>query len=232
LALAFFYYGITDKSIRAYIFLGLAFSIKLQTIFIAPMLIVFLFTKKINIKHIWVLPVTFLATLVPALIAGRSFMQTISIYSAQTDSYPSMVLNTPNIYALLNNVKFENFNFAAIMLAGIATVSLLYFLYINREKIATDADYVSIAFAFVLLIPMLLPRMHERYFFMADVLSVVLVFFNKKRWYFAPIIILGSYMTYARFLLGREYLVPIEYASIIMIFITFIAIKDLVEERL
>jgi len=228
LALAFIYYSITGKSIKAYLFLGLAFSVKLQTIFIVPMLFVFLFTKKINIKHIWALPVTFIATLVPALIAGRSFLQTISIYSEQTYSYPNMVLNTPNIYALLGNVKFENFNFAAIMLAGVATISLLYFLYINREKIATDTHYVSIAFAFALLIPMFLPRMHERYFFMADVLSVVLVFFNKKRWYFAPIIILGSYMTYVRFLLGREYLIPIEYASIVMIFITFIAIKDLI----
>jgi len=231
LALAFLYYGMADKSIKAYIFLGLAFSMKLQTIFIAPMLIVFLFTKKIHIKHIWVLPVTFIATLVPALIAGRSFIRTISIYSEQTNSYPNMVLNTPNIYALLGNVKFENFNFAAIMLAGAATSSLLYFLYINREKIATHKDYVSIAFTFVLLMPMLLPRMHERYFFMADVLSVALVFFNRNRWYFAPIIILGSYMTYVRFLLGREYLIPIEYASIIMIFITFAAVKDLVAER-
>jgi Gpi18-like mannosyltransferase len=229
LALAFLYYGITDKSIKAYIFLGLAFSVKLQTIFIAPMLLVFLFTKKIHIKHIWVLLATFIATLVPALIAGRSFVGTISIYSEQTDSYPNMVLNTPNIYTLLGNVNFGNFNFAAIMLAGIATISLLYFLYINREKIATSTDYVSIAFVFVLLMPMLLPRMHERYFFMADVLSVVLVFFNKKRWYFAPIIIMGSYMTYVRFLLGREYLIQMEYASIIMVFVTLIAIKDLVE---
>jgi len=229
LALAFLYYGITDKSVKSYIFLGLAFSVKLQTIFIAPMLLVFLFSEKIRIRHIWVLFVTFLATLVPALIVGRSFVETISIYSEQTYSYPNMVLNTPNIYALLGNVKFENFNFAAIMLAGVATASLLYFIYIYRKKITTPLDYVSISFAFALLMPMLLPRMHERYFFMADVLAVVLAFFNKKRWYFAPIIIIGSYMTYVRFLLGREYLIPVEYASIIMIFITLVAIKDLIE---
>jgi len=230
LSLAFFYYGLTDKSIRAYIFLGLAFSVKLQTIFIVPMLIVFIFTRKIHIKHIWALPATFIITLAPALIAGRSFVETISIYGEQTNSYPNMVLNTPNIYTLLGNIKFENFNFAAIMLAGIATISLLYFLYLKREKIATNADYVSIAFAFTILMPMLLPRMHERYFFMADVLSVVLVFFNRKRWFFAPIIIMGSYMTYVRFLLGREYLIPIEYASIAMVFVTLTAVKDLVEK--
>jgi len=229
LAVAALYYGFSGKSIKSLIFFGLAFSVKLQTIFIAPMLIVFLFTKKIRIKHIWVLFVTFLATLVPALIAGRSFMDTISIYSEQTNSYPNMVLNIPNIYVLLGNVKFENFNFAAIMLAGIATASLLYFLYVNRKKITTPADYVSIAFAFALLIPMLLPRMHERYFFMADVLAVVLAFFNKKRWFFAPIIIMCSYMTYVRFLLGREYLIPIEYASITMVFIMLVTVKDLVE---
>jgi Gpi18-like mannosyltransferase len=230
LALAALYYGFTDKSIKSFVFFGLAFAVKLQTVFIAPMLIVFLFLRKVRIRDIWVLIATFFATLVPAIIAGRSFMSTISIYSEQTNSYPNMVLNTPNIYALLGNVRFENFNFAAIMLAGIATISLLYFLYVNRNKITTATDYVSIAFAFVLLIPMLLPRMHERYFFMADVLAVVLAFFNKKRWYFAPIIIIGSYMTYVRFLLGREYLIPIEYASIIMVFITFIAVKDLFEQ--
>jgi len=229
LAIAALYYGFTSKSIRSLIFFGLAFSVKLQTIFMAPVLLVFLFSEKIRIRHIWILLVTFLATLVPALIAGRSFMETISIYSEQTDSYPNMVLNTPNIYILLGNVKFENFNFAAIMLAGVATASLLYFLYVNRKKITMPADYVSISFTFALLMPMLLPRMHERYFFMADVLAVVLAFFNKKRWYFAPMIIMGSYMTYVRFLLGREYLIPVEYASIIMIFITLIAIKDLVE---
>jgi Gpi18-like mannosyltransferase len=229
LVMASLYYGFTGKSIKYFIFFGLALSVKLQTIFIAPMLFVFLFMRKIHIRHIWVFFVTFLATLVPALIAGRSFMETIFIYNGQTNSYPYMVLNTPNIYILLGNVKFENFNFVAILFAGIATMSLLYFLYLNRKKITTCADYVYIAFVFTLLIPMLLPRMHERYFFLADVLSVVLVFFNKKRWYFAPIIILGSFMTYSRFLLGINYYIPMEYASIIMIFITVIAVRDLVE---
>lgn len=232
LGIASLYYGFTGKSIRCFIFFGLAFSVKLQTIFIAPVLIVFLFTKKIKISHLWVPVLTFFATLVPAIIAGKPFIETISIYHEQTNSYPQMVLNTPNIYALLGNVKFENFNFAAVLMTGIAVASLLYFLYVNREKIISITDYFNIAFVFTLIIPMLLPRMHERYFFLADVLSVVLVFFNRKRWYFAPIIITGSFMTYSRFLLGRDYLVPIEYASIAMIFITLIAVKDLVENFL
>jgi Gpi18-like mannosyltransferase len=229
LAIASLYYGFSSKSIKCLIFFGLAFSVKLQTIFIAPMLIVFLFTKRIKVIHLWVPVLTFFVTLIPALIAGKPFMETISIYREQMNSYPQMVLNTPNIYALLGNVRFENFNFAAILIAGIAVASLLYFFFLNREKIILPADYVSIAFVFTLLMPMLLPRMHERYFFLADVLSVVFVFFNKKRWYFAPIVILGSFMTYSRFLLGRDYIVPIEYASLAMIFITIIAIKDLVE---
>ena len=232
LAIASLYYGFTGKSIRCFIFFGLAFSVKLQTIFIAPMLIVFLFTKKIKIIHLWIPVLTFFVILVPALIAGKPFVETLSIYYEQTHSYPQMVLNTPNIYALLGNVRFENFNFAAIFITGIAVASLLYFLYVNKEKIISPSNYVSIAFVFVLLMPMLLPRMHERYFFLADVLAVAFAFFYKKRWYFAPIIILGSFMTYSRFLLGREYIVPIEYASLAMIFITFVAIKDLVEEVL
>ena len=229
LAIATFYYGFTGKSIRSLVFFGLAFSVKLQTVFIAPMLIVFLFTKKIKVYHLWVPILTFFATLVPALIAGKPFMETISIYYNQINSYPQMECGAPNIYVLLGNVNFENFNFIAILMTGGVVASLLYFLYVNREKITSPADYVGIAFVFVLAIPMLLPRMHERYFFLADVLSVVLIFFNRKKWYFAPIIILGSFMTYSRFLLGKDYTVLKEYASITMIFVTLIAVKDLVE---
>jgi Gpi18-like mannosyltransferase len=229
LVLAMLYYGFTGKSIKCLIFFGLAFSVKLQTIFIAPMLIVFLFTKKIKVIHLWVPILTFFATLVPALIAKKPFMETFSIYYKQVNSYPHMEAGALNIYVLLGDVSFANFNFAAIFMAGIAVASLLYFLYLNREKITLPADYVSIAFVFTLIIPMLLPRMHERYFFLADVLSVVLVFFNKKRWFFAPVIIMGSFMTYSRFIIGKNYGTLIEYASIAMIFITVIAVKDLVE---
>jgi Gpi18-like mannosyltransferase len=231
LAIAALYYGCTGKGVKSLVFFGLAFSVKLQTIFMAPLLIVFIFTKRVKVTHLWIPVLTFYATLVPALIAGKPFVRTFSIYFEQMNSYPEMSLNIPNIYVLLGNVKFEYFNFAAIFLAVAAVASLLYFLYLNREKITLPADYVHIAFAFALLVPMFLPRMHERYFFMADVLSVVFVFFNKKRWYFAPIIILGSFMTYNRFLLGRDYIVPMEYASLSMIFITVMVVKDLVERE-
>jgi Gpi18-like mannosyltransferase len=229
LAIASLYYGCTGKNVKCLVFYGLAFSVRLQAIFMAPVLIVFLFTKKIKATSLWIPVLTFYVTLIPALIAGKPFVRTFSIYFEQMKSYPEMSLNIPNIYVLLGSVKFENFNFAAIFLTGVAVASLLYFLYLNREKITLPVDYVSIALAFALLMPLLLPRMHERYFFLADVLSVVFVFFNRKRWYFAPIIILGSFMTYSKFLIGRNYIVPMEYASIAMIFITIIVVKDLAE---
>jgi Gpi18-like mannosyltransferase len=229
MAIASLYYGFTNRSVCSYIFFGLALSIKLQAIFIAPVLIILIFLKKNKIIHIWISIVVLFLTIVPALIAGKPFIETISIYHGQMNSYPQMVLNTPNIYTLLGNVKFSNFNFVAILITGIVVVSLLYFLYLNKEKIISPADYVSTAFVFTLIIPMLLPRMHERYFFLAEVLAVILVFFDKKKWYFAPIIIIGSFMTYSRFLLGINYFISMEHASIIMIFITLIAVKNLVE---
>ncbi|MCL2206889.1 MAG: hypothetical protein FWB90_02205 [Fibromonadales bacterium] len=230
LAIASLYYGFTDKSIRCLVFYGLALSFKLQSIFLAPVIIVLIFMKKVKVVHLWVLLLTFLATLLPALIAGKPFEETISIYYHQVNAYPELSVGASNIWVLLKNVKFENFNFVAILLTGVAVSGVLYFLYLNREKIVRPANYVSIAFVFALLVPMLLPRMHERYFFLADVFSVVLVFFNKKRWFFAPIIILGSFLTCSRFLLGNDYYIPVNYMSIAMLFVTLIAVKDLTDE--
>ncbi|MDR1892195.1 MAG: glycosyltransferase 87 family protein [Oscillospiraceae bacterium] len=244
LAIASLYCGFTGKSVKCCVFFGLAFAFKLQAVFIAPILAVFVFTKKIKLLDMWTSAATVIAALVPAILGGRSVYDTISIYGDQINSYPKMTLNTPSIYmlmetvngatddisesALRNRAVFQNFNTVAILTTALAVAALLYFLYVNRRKITSAADYVSISFTFALMIPMLLPRMHERYLFLADALSITLIFFNRKRWYFAPVIILASVMTYSHFLFGWSYFVPIKYTSLIMIFITLLALKDLV----
>ena len=62
---------------------------------------------------------------------------------------------------------------------------------------------VSAALLSALLPPFLLPGMHERYFFAADVLSVVYAFYDPRRWFVAVLVQFGSVFSYYQYLYGR-----------------------------
>ena len=72
--------------------------------------------------------------------------------------------------------------------------------------IPKSANVLSISPALIgaLMIPFLLPRMHERYFFAADIMALVYFFYNKKRWYVPIIVIYNSYVVYAYYLFRVE----------------------------
>jgi Gpi18-like mannosyltransferase len=49
-------------------------------------------------------------------------------------------------------------------------------------------------------VPFFLPRMHERYFYLADVISLLYAFYNPRRWYLPVLIILASTLSYMPYL--------------------------------
>lgn len=203
----FLYYALKEKpnGLLSVEFYALAFSFKLQAIFLAPMLIVFMMVGKLKFKELFMFPAVFIATLLPAIVVGRPISQTFSIYLSQVANYPEMTLNTPSLYGLLGSVDFHAFNFAALMIALIGVAGFVYFLFKKAEYLDTELLFEA-AFLFSLIIPYLLPRMHERYFYLADALAVVYFVYNRKRWYVPASLILLSFATYQHFLFGTPYI--------------------------
>ena len=98
------YYLLKEKNIKAFIFAGLAFAFKLQFIFILPLYILLYFRKKnFSILHFLIIPAVNFVTCLPAIIAGRSIKDCLTIYLAQTGTYNnSMTFNFPNIYKFID----------------------------------------------------------------------------------------------------------------------------------
>ena len=67
---------------------------------------------------------------------------------------------------------------------------------------------VTAALISVLFPPFLLPGVHERYFFAADVLSVVYAFYYPKQWYVPLLVQFASGFSYFPFLFQREPVAP------------------------
>lgn len=189
------YYGLTGKSRRSYLLLALAFSFKLQTVFLMPAMLLLLFAKRIRLRDCWVFPATFVALLIPAIAAGRNAREALAVYFHQAQSYPELTLAAPSAYSLFTpeRVDARIFSFAGILFAGCACLALLLYLWRIRGRLTTTA-ILDGAFLYALMMPLFLPHMHERYFFCADALSVVHLFYHKKRWYVPFSVILISFL--------------------------------------
>jgi len=207
------YFSLKNRPKASVVFFALAFSFKMQSIFIFPIIIFLILKHKISLKHLIYFPITFFLTLLPSLLCGRSFHDTFSIYIDQTSSYPSLTLNCPSLWAFFPEGQFETFGSAALFLAGGACLAFGVFVYTKRDKL-TDKLLFDTAFIFTLLLPFLLPRMHERYFYLAEALSIIHVILHKDRIFVAPLIILTGFCVYSNFLFGNQ-IFELEFLSII-----------------
>lgn len=110
------YYMSKNRSVLSFIFLGIAFSFKLQFIFILPLyLLTCLKVKKFNIFEFLIVPLVNYVMCIPAFIHGRSFLDVSLIYFKQIYKYKSLSKNISNIYTFIPNnsktIMYIRYNF-------------------------------------------------------------------------------------------------------------------------
>ncbi len=174
LMLAALYYGLDRKPWRSVIFGGLAFAMKLQAIFLVPIFAVLLLGGRIKLRHVPLFPAAYLAANLPALIAGHSLYDIVFVYFNQTGMFAGyLCLNAPSVFMLIGN-RVTDKAFASTLGTAAAFLWLLLLLAhaLVRRKTLTDRHLCRYALAMCVCIPFLLPSMHERYFYMAETLSV------------------------------------------------------------
>ena len=71
------YYALTGKPVRSVAAIALSFSFKLQAVFLMPIFLVFLFTKRIKIRHLAVFPAVYFIMVLPAVLLGRPLLDTV-----------------------------------------------------------------------------------------------------------------------------------------------------------
>ena len=171
------YCALEDRPWLSVILACVAFGFKLQAVFILPVYAVFLMTGRISWKHLLAFPAAYLVLVLPAVCFGRPFWETITLYWDQTGSIGSgLNYNSPSIFAVFTDIR----NPSAAATAGIALaffymLNLLAVAWANRNRL-NDKAVLALCLLFAIGIPFFLPHMHERYFYGADILSLVLAF--------------------------------------------------------
>jgi Gpi18-like mannosyltransferase len=203
--LGFLYFAIRSRPILAVVMYGLALSFKLQSIFLAPLLVFLIARKRIPPAALLIVPAVYVALALPAVLAGRPLWDLLTIYARQAgENGAYLALGAPNIDHLIETYLAPDAVPLAtklnLAIAGILSAALLAWQL--RMRPALSAELIVIASAFWLAVePLILPKMHERYFFPADVFSFVLAIWMPRRWWIAALFQLGSMLAYATFLL-------------------------------
>jgi Gpi18-like mannosyltransferase len=186
-------------------FLGLALAFKAQSIFLIPLVGALVLRRDIRWRALLWIPAVFLALLLPAWVAGRSPIDLLLIYPSQAGQYEQLTLHAPSWLAWIPDTGryFDYFNAAALVLTATAALAFVWAVYKRPGKL-TPTVFVELTLISVLLMPFCLPRMHERYFFMADVLSVVIAFLVPSLFYVPVVMITISFFAYQPTLFGAE----------------------------
>jgi Gpi18-like mannosyltransferase len=214
--LASLYYLLERRRIAALVAFGLACSLKPQAIFWCPLLAGLLLSGELSWRRMWVPVAVYVSCGVPQMLAGRPVLRTIGHW-ATVRNYPGLVLGAPNWYQWAGQAEADVLWCAGVALTLWATALLALWIVRTAQgrpvvppepgkHKGSEADQrlVSLALLSVLFPPFLLPGMHERYFFAADVLSLVYAFYVRGGWKAATVIQFASAFAYLPYLFNVE----------------------------
>ncbi len=200
------YFLLEDRPFPTALWFGVAFAVKLQAIFFLPVLVGYLLQKRTTTPYLLIPPVMFILSLVPALLGGGSLPYWLLIYFHEAQEYPYLTLSAPNFYAFIEKLPFSTDLLTFFFWLGIAlafAVSLWIMLYMRRTRPFATRTVLALSLTSVLFIPYLLPRMHERYFYVADVVSVIYALVEPRRWLLPFLVIGASLLSYLPYLSGQ-----------------------------
>ncbi len=164
----------------------------------------------------------------PVLIMGMPLINCFTTYLEQTTNYSVyLTRNLANIYTFLPNIKA--IGYILFIITGLIFLGLLIY-FIKRKKKIEGKEIISVALLSVLIATYFLPFMHERYMFMADILSVIWYFLYRRKIFIPLIINLSSLAGYSIYLFGFNCL-PLWIFSGLMLIVIISLLLDILDKK-
>ena len=236
--------------------LAVAFAFKLQTIFFFPVVLLGLIHRRYRLRDALVFFAAYLVTLLPALLAGRTLIDALMIYASQSvgQYFDRLSYNAPNFYLFFPMIEFKGtqgftlvrylpgidaagvnpyltepmmqaIQSAALYACVLLTLMVVIYWLIHYREITPDMT-LGFALFFAIFLPFVMPKIHDRYFFLADMLSVLYAARHRNR-RFMPLLVVGaSFMCYVPYLMRQN---PIDerWLSLMMLGALVIVSRDL-----
>ncbi len=147
-------------------------------------------------------------------------------FGGRNFSSSSLTFNAPTFYQWLPANAAGYWKWIGIILAGAVVVLVSALVWASKQKF-TASLLLKVTLVFALAIPFLLPEMHERYFYLADVVSIIYAFYFPRYFFVAIIVQLCSLLSYAPYFLNRQ-VVGLSYVAVAVLAVTIVTMTDLI----
>jgi Gpi18-like mannosyltransferase len=186
---------------------GLAVAVKAQGIFLGPFALGMILRQRRSLLWFAALPLVYLAVALPTLLAGRPLMEVLRIYVDQANTFHALSMNAASLWALAPGVPYSIGVPIGMTLAAVGGLGIT--VLIDRAK-RTDIEFNTLAACLSLLVmPLLLPKMHDRYFYAFEVLSIVLACQNRRYVLVALAAQTSAVLSYVAVEQGIRFAVPV-----------------------
>ncbi|GIJ67666.1 hypothetical protein [Virgisporangium ochraceum] len=199
-ALGGLYLLLRDRHWWAVAFFATSVAFKPQGVFILPVLLLLVLAGRVRWRVLLALPAVYLLLALPAIAVGRGPVELLTVYSSQADDKGGLARSAPSVFQYLQIAYaggiFRNLGylFTIAVVLGICYALVASRVDLDRTRIVTAAA------CFAVTVPFLLPSMHERYFYLADLLTLALAFHRPRLWYLPLIVQAASALSYLPFL--------------------------------
>ena len=190
----------------SFIMVGIAFSFKLQTIFVIPFFVfLYVYKKRFSILNFLIIPLTMCITAIPCLVTGRNVREVFSNYLLQVDTYSSMSLNYPSIWIIFSRGGgFETLKNPAIIVT-VTILGIFMYMWLINEHAFGKKELLKGAFLIVYTCVLFLPDMHERYGYLYEILAIMIAFIDQRTSLLCIILNMLSVVTYGAYLYHTSY---------------------------
>lgn len=153
---------------------GIALAFKLQSVFLAPFYIAMLLRRRVPPWSLVLLPAGWMAALLPIVLAGGSPRAFLGLPMVQTKEFRSLSTGAGNPWQIANVIHFPYGAGVVIGIALGAVATVLIVIAARRIDEENKHGIAALAALSLFTIPYVLPKMHDRYFFAAEILLAIL----------------------------------------------------------
>ena len=200
--------GKRGHPVLSMVFIALSFGFKLQAVFIMPVWLILWVWKKYKWYLFGVFPITYLILIFPAVLLGRPIKDAVLLYADQANTVGDALNYTASsLTALMKGGGNTERISSILILCAFAAMAVLLIagLLICRKGKMTSSVFLVLTVLMVMVIPFLLPHMHDRYFYTADVLTAVLFACCPAAFFIFGCMPFGSFLCYYGYIFERYF---------------------------
>lgn len=219
------YFLMTEREACAVTAFAVSFVFKLQAVFLAPLFFLLFLKRQIRLRTFGLIPLVYGLAILPAALCGRNLWELLTVYISLSGKYKMLSMYLPNLYTWFPEDTPEYIGTAGVFFAGGLVLLSLFCLY-KRQFALTDEILLTLALFYALFVPFVLPHMHERYYYPADILSVAYGFYFPEKFYVPVLTVLSSTYVVCHNLFQTDFL-SVQFLSLVMLFVVVAVARHL-----